>query len=209
LARCKECGREFKSEAALKDHRKDAHRERLYQHKSSFRIWVLAIFVLIVICVAGFVAYRGNLGGTSQTGLTASSASSNVIWNNQIVNVTEGGYISAVLNPVGRIGYKAQGHVVLEGCPVLLNEIMCPEFGMWVVNKTELAQLESPNMPPPRAYNMVRMSAKLGNSTEFVLDDLDYNGEYYFVFISFQNQPLLTGQHAVISISLTETWTEN
>ena len=211
---CKKCGKEFKSEAALKDHLRDAqvHRETAYPHKSPYRIWVLAIFVLVVICGVAILAYTGTQSGTRGTTQTVStptpSGGSNIVWTNHLFNLSEGGMINATLNPVGRLNYKAQGHVTLAACQVLSNET-CPTLGMWIVNQTESAILQNPNAPPPSAYALVRMSPIPGDPTEFALHNPDYNGQYYFVFISsHQGHPLFDGEHVLISISLNETWTE-
>ena len=70
MVTCKKCGKEFRTEAALKDHSRDArvHRENTYEHKSPYRKWGLAILVLSVIVIGiGVFAYKGD-----QTGSTTS-----------------------------------------------------------------------------------------------------------------------------------------
>jgi hypothetical protein len=140
---------------------------------------------------------------------------SNVIWNKELVGIT-GGYdkatvLNAVLNPVGKSDYKAEGEITLVSCPILETEAMCPMSEMWVFNETGFAHWRNGGMPPKGVCDNVKIPTTLGQTVDFKLKNLDYNGQYYFLFFALDNLPLLsvTGQHSEVKVTLRETWMES
>lgn len=210
MVTCKKCGREFKSEAALKDHLRDAqvHRESIYEHKNQYRKWVLVVLVLVVICGVAIFAFSGNPSGTYQTGApTVSKENLDTVLNNQTVKVTpNGAWISATLNPVGKLNYNVKGSMALVDCPILLGESACPTIEMWAMNQTGFANYQKSGVPVG-TYGTVGITPTLDEQSPFTLHNLDYDGTYYLVFMALnQGNTLSPGTYTTVSISLTEVW---
>jgi len=139
---------------------------------------------------------------------------SNIVWDNKLVHIS-GGYekatvLDAVLTPVGKQNYRAEGLIKKVSCPAFEGKTMCATLEMWVFNETGFGRWQSEQMPPTGVFGWVRIPPTLGKSIDFVFQNFDYNGQYHFIFFAVDNQHLLemVGQHIEAGISLTETWTE-
>lgn len=144
----------------------------------------------------------------SETTSTTTQAQPNVLWADHLVNITDGSWITATLSPLGKANYNAQGSVQLMVCPILNNTILCPTIEVWVMNKTGFTTYQQSGLTTS-PYGMVTIAPTLGAQSDFTLHKLDNDGTYYFVFMVLQQgHPLISGTHATISISLTETWAE-
>jgi hypothetical protein len=209
LVTCKKCGREFKTEAALKDHLRDAqvHRDSLYEHKNQYGKWVLAVLAILVICGVAFFAVSQNPNGSSEVSPTASQVSSDIVFNNQTVKITSNAtWISAMLHPVDKPHYKATGSMTLVDCPFLLGEASCPTIGLLVMNQTGFTDYQKGGSPVG-PYGTVVVTPTLNEQTAFTLSNVDYDGTYYFVFIALnQGNPLSPGATVTILVYLTEVW---
>ena len=204
MVTCKKCGKEFKTDTSLKEHLRDArvHRESTYQHKSAYRKWILAIFVLVILAI---FAYRA----TTERGSANGELRSNIVLNNVSVNVTaDGGWIKASLNPLDKTNYATKGSVQLINCPSSDTMALCPNLEMWVMNDTGFSNFQQGGLATA-PYEKLEVTTALGTKSNFTLHGLNYNGSYYFEFIVLQQgTPLNRGTHATVSISLVETWVE-
>ena len=212
LVTCKKCGKEFKSDAALKDHLRDArvHRDSFYERKHPYRKWGLALFVLLVVCGVALLAYRGIQPGPSQTVLTGRSVSntnSNFVFFNQTIKLTSNEtWINATLNPLYKTHYNASGSINVVTCPYVLAESACPDMGLLVMNATGFANFQK-NGALVSPYGAVAITPTVGQSTSFTLRNLDYDGVYYFVIIvTSQENALIEGSYVILALYLTETW---
>jgi hypothetical protein len=209
LVTCKKCGREFKSEAALKDHLRDAqvHRESHYEHKNQYGKLALAFVVLLIIVGLAIFAFRSNQVAPFQTSSTINQTKSDVALNQQLNITTSGQWLEATLNPLDKQRYNATGSITLTMCPYSLGETVCPTIEMLAMNSTGFAAYEkSGNLSAP--YGVVYITATLDEQTPFTLHNPNYDGTYYFVFIATdQGNPLSSGAYATLTVYLTEVWT--
>jgi hypothetical protein len=217
LVTCKKCGKEFKSEAALEDHLRDArvHRENQYRHRRPYSKWVLALFILLVICGIAILAYKeSTVVQTTQTQTipaTSLSGVSKVILNDRLVNISgEVGalsFVNGTLNPIGKLDYKAYGQVqIISGCSTEATGVVCPTIQMIVLNGTGFAKIAEAIMGGGAGQVGTYAQTQITGSGvyHFTLNHLDYDGKYYFVF--FFPNPSSPTQTAVVSITLVETW---
>jgi hypothetical protein len=146
-------------------------------------------------------------------------SASKLIWNKQLVSITDGygkaTVLTASLNPVGKLDYKLEGHVTLMSSPILDfgnegSETLHPTLEIWVLDEAGVDNWRQGQFPPTKVYGSIRVPSIRGQTTNFSLQNFDHDGSYSFLFFALDNQPLLPmlAQHAEVRISLTETWTE-
>jgi hypothetical protein len=165
------------------------------------RRWIAIVVVVIVVIGVAATAAQISQNATRPTSTTNTSIS-NTVWNDKqfVLNGTLS-WIQVTLNPLQKTNYVANGHVeVVGGCLTIGGQIAkCPTITLWVVNQSGLQVLLSNPAPPRRTY------ANATIPEDFTLTNLDHNGQYFF---AFENQEPSFGPNPVVSISLTETWTE-
>jgi hypothetical protein len=187
---------------AIEEKELEGRRESSQLGKGSRR-WIAIVIVVIVLIGVAATAAQMSQNATRPTSTTNTSIS-NTVWNDKqfVLNGTLS-WIQATLNPLQKTSYVANGHVeVIGGCLTIGGQIAkCPTITLWVVNQSELQVLLSNPTPPRRTY----ANAVIPDEENFTLTNLDHNGQYFF---AFENQEPSFGPNPIVSISLTETWTE-
>jgi hypothetical protein len=180
----------------------EAQRKSSHPSKGSGRWIAIAIVVIVIIAMAAATTEINQ--NTARTSYTSTTSFSNTVWSDKefVLNGTWS-YIQATLNPLSKTNYVANGHIeVVRGCLTIGGQIAkCPSIALFVVNETGLQQLLSTSAPPRRTYGM----AMIPDEQNFTLENLDHNGIYFF---AFENQEPSFGPNPVVSITLTESWTE-
>jgi hypothetical protein len=226
LVACERCHKQFRSYAALENHWKQRHpnvpfpetlEKKLieegqlepYRRSSHLgkrsRLGIAIVVILLVMIAIATLRPPSQTVPTIQSAVrsTIAKSMSNVVWDKELVLVNDTTYIRATLSPVSKTNYEAFGYIQTKVCTVLEGNLTCPRIMFLVLNQSGVEELVSKSTTPSSYAAIVSLDNHPHN---FTLENLDYNGIYFFVF---QNpNPPLGIRPVGVTISLLEDWTE-